>query len=316
MKSHPAPEWGKEVLTELPNECRYLIGISGGRDSVVLLHWLLSLGYRRLIVCHLEHGLRGRAGKSDARFVQRLAHKYRLEFELGSADVPSLAAQRKQSIETTARQERFAFFEKVARRRRCRTLFLAHQADDQVETFLLNLFRGAGSRGLGAMRPRTKLASLEVVRPLLGVWRVEIDRYAAQQKLDFRDDLTNQEINARRNRLRHQIIPRLEKEFGRSIRPTIWRSATILAEEEEFLEAQTPFDLTTNEELPVAALRKLPSALQRRVIRDWLANRRISEIGFEMIEAARNLLTRETPAKINLPRGKHLRRRAGKIFLE
>lgn len=151
MKLHPPQEWGREVLGALPNEQRYLVGVSGGRDSVVLLHWLLSLGYRRLIVCHFEHGLRGRAGKADARFVAGLAKKSGLKFDLGSAEVASLAAERRQSIETAARAERLRFFQTVARRRRCRTIFLAHHADDQVETFLLNLFRGAGARGLGAM---------------------------------------------------------------------------------------------------------------------------------------------------------------------
>ncbi len=141
----------------LPVERRYLVGVSGGRDSVVLLHWLLSLGFGRLIVCHFEHGLRGRAGKADARFVERLAQRHGLEFELGAADVGALAKERKQSIETAARQERLAFFERVGRRRRCLTIFLAHQADDQVETFLLNLFRGAGGRGLGAMRSEINL---------------------------------------------------------------------------------------------------------------------------------------------------------------
>ena len=210
-----------------------------------------SPGYGSLIVCHFEHGLRGRAGKVDARFVERLAEKHGLKFEVGSAGIPALAKRRKQSIETAARQERLAFFEKVGRRRRCPTIFLAHQADDQVETFLLNLFRGAGGRGLGAMRPSSNYGSLEILRPLLGVWRSEIDQYLKKHRLQFRDDATNEKLEARRNRLRHQIIPWLEKQFGRNIRETIWRAATVLAEEEEFLESQPPIGLTTQPELAV-----------------------------------------------------------------
>ncbi|HEY3601195.1 MAG TPA: tRNA lysidine(34) synthetase TilS [Chthoniobacterales bacterium] len=316
MKLHPPQEWGREVLGALPNEQRYLVGVSGGRDSVVLLHWLLSLGYRRLIVCHFEHGLRGRAGKADARFVARLAKKSGLKFDLGSAEVASLAAERRQSIETAARAERLRFFQTVARRRRCRTIFLAHHADDQVETFLLNLFRGAGARGLGAMRPRTRIGLLEIVRPLLALWRSEIDRYAAQHRLKFRDDASNEQLHARRNRLRHKIIPQLEKEFGREIRRTIWRSATILADEEEFLETQCPVALTNHDQLAVAALGKLAPALQRRVIRQWLLGRGVAAVGFDVVEAARNLLSSEVPAKINLSRDRHLRRRAGRIFIE
>lgn len=311
-----AGEWGSQRLAAFPNDRRYLIGVSGGRDSVALLHWLFSQGYRKLIVCHFEHGLRERAGKGDARFVERLARKYGLNFELGSADVALLAARWKQSIETTGRNERLAFFERLARRRRCSTIFLAHQADDQVETFLLNLFRGAGGRGLGAMRLSSNHGPLEIVRPLLGVWRSEIDHYVKEHRLKFRDDATNETLHARRNRMRHRIIPWLEKQCGRNIRTTIWRTATVLGEEEVFLERLTPFSLTKGEELKVTELRQLAPALQRRMIRKWLAQGEIPEPGFEVVEEVRGLLAGGPPARINLARDRHVRRRAGKIFLE
>src|SRR5690348_2179443 len=143
MKLSPEA-WGKECRLHLPNDECYLVGVSGGRDSVVLLHWLVSLGYRRLIVCHFDHCLRGAAGKSDARFVESLARKWKFEFAGGAGKIAQLARTRKQSIETTGRAERLAFFERVGKRRRCLTIILAHHADDQVETFLLRLFRGAG----------------------------------------------------------------------------------------------------------------------------------------------------------------------------
>jgi tRNA(Ile)-lysidine synthase len=310
------PDWNADAVASLPRARRYLVAVSGGRDSVVLLHWLLAQGYRKLIVCHFEHGLRGRAGKSDARFVERLAEKQGLKFELGSADVPALAKRRKQSIETAARQERLAFFERVGRRRRCRTIFLAHQADDQVETFLLNLFRGAGGRGLGAMRPRSTYGSLEIVRPLLGVWRSEIDAYIRAHDLRFRDDPTNEKLEARRNRVRHKILPWLEKQFGRNLRKTIWRAVALLAEEEEYLESQLPVALTTQPELAVKRIAALPVALQRRTIRRWLGEQGIADLAFNDIESVRQLLAGGAPAKINLPRDRHARRRAGKIFLE
>ena len=171
--------WGSECLRGLPNDRRYLVGVSGGRDSVVLLHWLIERGYRRLIVCHFEHGLRGARG-SGCAIRRAVAEKHGLQFESGAADIRAIAREKKQSIETAARHERRAFFPRVARRRRCPTIFLGHHADDQVETFLLNLFRGAGGRGLGAMRSRSKHGSLEIVRPFLGVWRSEIDDYVAE----------------------------------------------------------------------------------------------------------------------------------------
>ncbi len=309
-------EWGSEILQALPNGRRYLVGVSGGRDSVVLLHWLIGRGYRRLIVCHFEHGLRGRAGEADARFVERMAQKHGLEFELGSAKIATIATRSKRSIETTARDERLAFFQRIASRRRCRTIFLAHHADDQVETFLLNLFRGAGGRGLGAMRSRSRYGSLEIVRPLLGAWRSEIDGYVEEHGLKFREDATNAKLEAQRNRMRHQIIPRLEKELGRRIRATIWRAATVLSEEEDFLETLTPIGLTKSKKLNVAQLRPLPPALQRRTIRRWLTQRGVPDLGFPVIEEVRGLLAGGAPSRINLPRGTHVRRRAGKIFLE
>jgi len=308
--------WKTGVPAGLPDDRRYLVAVSGGRDSVALLHWLLSDGYRKLIVCHFEHGLRGREGKRDARFVERLAQKQGLRFELGSADVAAHALKRKQSIETAARQERLAFFARVGRRRRCLTIFLGHHADDQVETFLLNLFRGAGGRGLGAMRPRSNFGALTIVRPLLGVWRSEIDSYIRAQGFEFRDDPTNEKLHARRNRIRHQIIPYLEKQFGRNIRKTIWRTAALLAEEEDYMESQVPAGLTNQSQLTVKKVEALPVALQRRTIRRWLWQEGIVDLGFDDIENVRLLLSGGPPAKINLPCDRHARRRAGKIFLE
>ena len=196
------------VTRDFPPDARYLIGVSGGRDSVALLHWLISLGYERLIVCHLNHRLRGRSSDADARFVKTLVERYnqklagralrlpgartgkrsarpttagRIEFELGSANIRALGKKQKMSIETAAREARYAFFAETARRRNCRTIFVAHHADDLVETFLINLFRGAGSAGLAAMREistrRIDGVDLTIVRPFLCVWRKEIDDY-------------------------------------------------------------------------------------------------------------------------------------------
>ncbi len=316
MRRQSPQTWGRESLACLPNNHRFLIGVSAGRDSVALLHWLLDRGYRRLVVCHFEHGLRGRASKADAHFVRRLALHHGLSFELGAGEIRPLAKKRKQSLETVAREERLKFFTRVARRRRCSAIFLAHQADDQVETFLLNLFRGAGGRGLGAMRPQSTIGSLTVLRPFLGVWRAEIDAYIQKYSLKFREDASNAELTARRNRVRHKIIPWLEKQFGRSLRGTIWRAATILAEEEDFLASLMPTGLTTNEKMPVEELRKLTPSLQRRAILAWLRNHGVSEAGFEVIEQARGLLAFDEPARMNLARDRHLRRRGGQMFLE
>ena len=300
-------------------DARYLIGVSGGRDSVALLRWLTNIGYKKLIVCHFDHQLRGRSSQADARFVKKLAAKYRADFQIGSANVRALAKKKRMSIETAAREARYSFFAKVAKRRRCRTIFLAHHADDLVETFLLNLFRGAGTAGLAAMREvstrRIDKFDLIVVRPFLGVWRKEIDIYLREQRLKLREDASNKNLNPLRNRVRHRVIPYLEKMLGRNIRQNIWRTAVIAAEEENWIENQLPD--SDEVELPVAKLRDTPVALQRRRILKWLRAQSVADVGFDLIERVRSLAERDARiAKVNLPQDRHARRRAGKIFIE
>src|ERR1043166_4727614 len=212
----------ENLLRRFRPDARYLVGVSGGRDSVALLHWLVDLGYKNLLVCHLNHQLRGRSSDADALFVQKLAAKYDVDFEISSRKVGAIAARKKLSVETAAREARYRFFAEVAKRRRCRTIFLAHHADDLVETFLMNLFRGAGITGLSAMPEiasrRIEDVDLTIVRPLLGVWRSGIDSYVRKHRLKFREDASNKNLTPLRNRIRRRIIPYLEKTIERNIR--------------------------------------------------------------------------------------------------
>jgi tRNA(Ile)-lysidine synthase len=300
---------------------RYLIGVSGGRDSVALLHWLVECGYNKLIVCHLNHRLRGRSSRADAIFVQKLAAKYEVDLALGAIDVRALAVRTKRSIETAARGARYKFFAQVAKRRRCRTIFLGHHADDLVETFLINLFRGAGPGGLSAMRGvsvrRIDNVKLQIVRPLLGVSREQIDDYVRKHRLKFREDASNKNLAPLRNRIRHRIIPEIEKQLGRNVRGTIWRAATIAAEEENFFEALLPDGLSKLTALAVKPLRAMPIAVQRRMLHEWLRARDVPDLSFDLVERVRALLDLSNrSAKTNLPQDRHVRRRAGQIFIE
>ena len=315
-RAKPAAEILDEtVLRIFPPTRRYLIGVSGGRDSVALLHSLGEHNYHKLIVCHLHHRLRGRSSEADARFVRQLAKKMELPFELGEVDVRKVAAEKKLSIETAARNARYEFFASVARRRRCSGIFLGHHADDLVETFLFNLFRGSGSEGLGSIRSVSTRGKLTLIRPMLGVWRKEIDAYVARQRLKFREDASNSILATTRNRLRHRIIPFLEKEFGREIRQTIWRTGMITAEENSFLE--NSLSLPNESRLRLKDLRELPLPLQRRAIRSWLRNAAVANVGFDLIERVRALLDASAgPAKVNLPNERYVRRRAGELFFE
>lgn len=307
----------RNFLRRFPPDRRYLIGVSGGRDSVVLLDFLVANGYKKLLVCHLNHQLRGRTSDADARFVEKLAKKYGVDLERGSADVRKLATRQKISIETAARQARYEFFARVAKRKRCRTIFLAHQADDLVETFLINLFRGAGATGLSAMRKvserRVNDVDLTIVRPLLGIWRSQINDYVRERRLKFREDASNRNLAPLRNRIRRRIIPYLEKNLGRSIRPSIWRAAMIVAEEETWIETQ--LSNSADVDLIVAKIHNLPIALQRREILKWLRAQKVANVGFDVVESVRSLLDHDV-AKVNLPQDRHARRRAGKIFIE
>jgi len=313
----PVPPWVGQVtraLEPFPPSRRYLVGVSGGRDSVALLHLLYGLGYHKLIVCHLNHGLRGRSSDADERFVARLSGKLGLQFLSAKADVAALAKETRQSIETAARNARYEFFAKVARANRCQTIFLAHHADDRVETFLYNLFRGAGPAGLVGMRVATRRGKLTLVRPLLGVWREQIDAYISEHGLKFREDATNRDLKPLRNRLRHAILPAIEEQFGRQIRKAVWRTAEILGSEEEWLASQVNVETG---ELSIRQLREMPEGLQRRFIHAWLKEQGAPNIGFEEVEKVRSLIPEVAAvAKVNLPGDLHARRRAGKLFLE
>jgi tRNA(Ile)-lysidine synthase len=238
---------------------------------------------------------------------------------MGSANVKTLATKQRMSIEAAAREARYKFFAQIAKQRRAQTIFLGHHADDLVETFFINLFRGSGASGLGAMREVSKRrindVDLTIVRPFLGIWRSEIDEFIAQRRLQFREDESNKDVAALRNRIRHRIIPYLEKTLGRNIRQNIFRAAMIVAEEEDWIEDHLPN--ASDADLAVAELRELPVALQRREILKWLRAQRITDVGFDVVENVRSLLGHDAGiAKVNLPRNRHVRRRAGKIFIE
>lgn len=312
-----------EGLRQLPEEQpvgrRYLVGVSGGVDSVVLLHALHTLGYRRLVVVHVNHGLRGRASGHDAVFVRHLVAHLDYQLETTRVDVRALATTNRLSIETAAREARRKFFGQVAQRYRCPRLFLAHHADDQVETVLMNLFRGSGTGGLGGMRVLSHQCMegkrLAVLRPLLGVTRDELIAYAEGEGIRYREDASNTDAQFLRNRVRHELIPFLGETFGRDIRGAILRLAVQCQAESDCLDGLVA--VTAEEEtLAVAEVRALPLALQRRLLHRWLRARGVEDLSFDVVEKALTLIDIEaTLSKINLPRDRYLRRRQRRLFV-
>jgi tRNA(Ile)-lysidine synthase len=158
--------------------------------------------------------------------------------------------------------------------------------------------------------------NLEFHRPLLGVWRIEIEEYIRHHGLKFCEDDSNRDLAYTRNRVRHEILPMLSKAFGRDVSRALWKAAEVSRADQEWMDAMLAPLLIETETLGVAEIRKLPTAVQRRVILHWLRANSVPNIDFDDVENVRSLLDGSSPAKVNLSAGMHARRRSGVIFLE
>ena len=300
---------------------RWLVGVSGGADSVALLHLLLQGGLGKLVVCHLDHRLRGRASTEDARFVGKLAASLGLPFEMQRVEVAHLARDRAESMETAARRARHEFFAACAQLHRCPRVILAHHADDQAETVLWNLLRG--SHGLRGMRAKQKIVtetggSLEFFRPLLGLRRSDLRAWLTAKGLRWREDASNGEAFAVRNRLRHEAIPLLSAITARDTVPVLARAAAVDDETQEILawalaQAQVR---DPQGRLHLPALRLLPLPLQRAAMARFLQDQGVPEMDRALLGRAMRLLETNGPPAVNLPGGGRLRRREARVFVE
>lgn len=300
---------------------RWLVGVSGGADSVALLYLLVDAGYRNLVVCHLDHRLRGRASTEDAKFVRRLAESLGLGCEVAAADVTGLMEISNTSMETAARNARHEFFGQCACKHHCPRVILAHHADDQAETVLWNLLRG--SKGLKGMRAEQELTTgsgvkLELIRPLLGIRHAELVAWLKSQGHPWREDASNAQPVAVRNRLRNEVIPLLAEISDRDIVPALVRGAAD-REDAEVLEnwaLDQAKVLDPQGRLHVPVLRGLPVALRRAALWRFLREHGIGSLDRDLIERGLELLDVENPAVVNLPGGRWLRRRAGRLRVD
>jgi tRNA(Ile)-lysidine synthase len=188
-----------------------------------------------------------------------------------------------------------------------------------VETFLFNLFRGTGSLDNAAIKTESRVTvgtgNLLIRRPLLQVWKDDIYEFAAAFRLKFRQDSTNSSRQMVRNRVRHDLIPEIERLMGRPVKRALLRTIELATNEGEFLRSLVP-EMESQAELDTRELRKFAVAIQRRTIHGWLRHQNVKDCGFDEIEAVRSLLNRMVIAKINLPQGVFCRRRAGRLFLQ
>lgn len=299
---------------------RYLIGVSGGADSVALLHLLHREGFRQLVVCHLNHRLRGKVALADEHFVQRLAKRLGYPAEIQRTPVATLAEKSGRSIETEARHARHAFFAACSRQWHCPRLLLAHHADDQAETILWNLLRG--SRGLRGMPCRRTLQmdqrSIEVIRPLLDWRKASLQSWLQSHRLHWREDESNQTPCAIRNRLRHEVIPLLESLSGRDLPQALAKaheSSRELREIEQWaVEHAAVMDPQGRLHLP--RLKSLPAALQRACLHQFLRDHHVPDLDRDTLDRALAMLDPTTGARLTLPGGNWLRRRQGRLWIE
>lgn len=200
----------------LDNSAALVVAVSGGADSVALLHALHCLQGQLGITLHvasLDHGIRGEAGARDLAFVAALAADWRLSCTVDAVDVPLLAREWGVGIEAAGRRARYDFLAQVAKRLDIACVAVAHHAEDQAETLLMHIARGSGLRGLRGMRPVSTLpghSDIRLLRPLLGCSRADIEAYCAQHKLTYCTDASNSDTRYRRNFIRSEIIPRLQ----------------------------------------------------------------------------------------------------------
>ncbi|MGJ8698023.1 MAG: tRNA lysidine(34) synthetase TilS [Verrucomicrobiaceae bacterium] len=294
---------------------RYLLGISGGRDSVCLLHLLHQSGFQNLTLCHLNHGLRGPGSDADQLFVQQLATSLNLPLLTEKADLSTSTL----SLETAARDARHHFFRKCAQKTGTHNILLAHHADDQAETILFRLLRG--SAGLTGIREQQTIdvsgTPLTLLRPLLHFRRSQITAFLKKQAIPFREDPTNAEPLATRNRLRNEALPLLADIMGRDPSPALIRASEYAQEAEthltQSLDSLNPIDPQGRIHLPT--LRQLSPFLQKRTLHHFLKEAKIPDLSADLMERLLPLLDPHGPPSQNLPGGLRLRRKESRLFI-
>ncbi len=257
---------------------RVLVGVSGGVDSVVLMVVLKQLGYG-LVAAHVNYQLRGEASDGDAAFVEAFCKRLGVPFHGEVIDMAAYADAHGASLQEAARDVRYGFFARIAEAEDLRYVALAHHLDDQAETVLLHLLRGAGPEGLAGMpvqRPLAPGSAALLVRPLLCARRAEIEAFARDEGLTWREDESNQSLKYQRNVLRAVVLPLLEKHFGEAASANIARSAALVREyvEDAFRqELAAHFDRAAQPEarrLDLDALGAMASVWRRRLILEAL----------------------------------------------
>ncbi len=312
-----------------------LLGVSGGADSVALLHLFANLAPRddwrfRLHVIHVNHQLRGAEAEGDASFVETLCRGLNVPCTLESIDVARRAEAEGGSVEEVGRHSRLEAYERVCLKTGIRTVALGHHADDNAETVLHRIFRGTGLRGLVGIRPSRPLrpgSDIRLVRPLLGFRRAEIVAYVGERGLAYRHDVSNGDLAYTRNRIRHEVLPLLRDRFNPQVEEALLRLAdqargvqAYLAEtSERMLDAVVVECDDCQLVLHCPSLVRKPRVIQTELIRRAILRMGLpeGELSYGHLNAVADLASGTEGSKtVHLPAGLRISRRYGRLVLE
>lgn len=298
----------------LEEEKSILVGVSGGVDSTCLFDALYNLSTVlpiRLAAAHFNHKLRGKASDGDADFARNLARDYGVKFYESEGDVLAFSEANGASVETAARILRYRFLERIAKSADFDFVATAHTKDDLAETFFINLFRGSGLtglRGIPAIRAISK--KIKIIRPMIDVRKSEIESYAKARNLTFREDSSNASLVYTRNRIRKDLIPKIEKEYSPAIIETVARTARFIAEADAFVEAKVKaaipsiIERKTKERLSikVGLLKTYNDFMKGEILQSILkSNFNVGQISLDYVERLISLADSETGATVFLP---------------
>lgn len=284
-----------------------LVAVSGGPDSVALLH---ALHTRRdefgvtLHVAHLNHCIRGEASYMDEEFVRALAQEWGIPATIERVDVPALRKKLRLGEEEAARRARHELLRRTAKAVGASKIAIGHTADDRAESVLMNVIRGAGIDGLASIRP----VSGDIVRPLIDTWRSEVEDYIRENQLPFRMDESNRDITYTRNRIRHELIPLLERGYNQRVKEALVRLAEI-AESASGLIDSTASDalsrITYRGAIDAGLLSELPEALRYQVVRSEIERLKgdLRDVEFEQVGRVVEALGSGEDFTITLPSG-------------
>ncbi len=306
-------------------QSRVLVAVSGGPDSLCLLHVLVRLqaqGGPRIHVAHLDHGFRGPQSAAEAAEVARICAEWGVPISVGRVDGPALARRLRQGKMAAARHARYAFLTDLAYQHHAHALAVAHTADDQAETVLLHVLRGAGPAGLRGMRERvaahewqvdaTQMHGADLIRPLLTTTRTEILDYCAAHHLQPADDPSNRALHYARSRVRHQIMPVLARDNPQIV-AALSRTAQICAEDYAYMQAALDTCwprlvriAPTQIEVDLDVWQTLHPAMRRYALRRAAATLGVAELSFAQVESARACLDAALPTQLDLAQGLRL----------